>query len=123
MTYRSEVHHLPGTVGDTQTGITICYGGCNGDPRVLLATITYMQYGTSENCSQLLVLPHPDAETVEETDCNFLPMPAYVHDFTLSAPACGCSPIVVLPGAARAFGCGPLGVEQSTWGKIKALYR
>ena len=125
MTYISEVVHVPGVVGDTQNGITFCYSTCSIGPRILLTSITYMQYGTSENCSRLLVIPHPAAETVEEMNCNFRPEAAYVQDFTLVAAgsACGCSDPHAFPGVPEAFGCAPLAAEQSTWGRIKALYR
>jgi hypothetical protein len=124
LTYVSEVHRFSQTVGNTQTGITICYdGACLIGPE-LLVTITYMGYGTSGNCSELQVVPHPEAETVEAIGCAFEPVRTYVSNFRLNVGSgCGCGDTHLFAGTARAFGCSPLPVEESTWGRIKALYR
>ncbi|HEX5132180.1 MAG TPA: hypothetical protein VFX92_06825, partial [Candidatus Krumholzibacteria bacterium] len=127
VTYVSETHPFPQTLGDTQTGITVCYGGqcLSGDQ--LLATVTYMFYGTSADCSKLLIVPHPDAETVEEMDCDFVPQQVAAWDFTLYAVpdtyACPLSWPHVIDGTPKAFGCSPVAAEETTWGRIKALYR
>ncbi|HEX5132187.1 MAG TPA: hypothetical protein VFX92_06860, partial [Candidatus Krumholzibacteria bacterium] len=76
--------------------------------------------------SQLQVVPHPDAETVEERDCAFEPIESDVRDFTLSVPpyTCPCSGVHRFDGTPKSFGCGgPVAVESTTWGRIKALYR
>lgn len=121
-TYVSEVHHFPQTMGDTQNGITVCYEGCIINTQVLVS-ITYMFHGTSDECSELRVVPHPDDETVEAMDCNYEPVADYVQDFMLTSGACGCSFMHDFPGTPRSFGCAPLPAEQSTWGRVKALYR
>ena len=66
MTYVSETHG-PTSIGTMRDGITMCYGGCAvGD--VLLGTITYQGYGTSNSCAQLVVKPHPNAETLDSRE-------------------------------------------------------
>jgi hypothetical protein len=56
MTYLSETHFFSKTLGNTQDGISVCYGECTtGDQ--LIASIDYMAYGTSSSCSQMLVVP------------------------------------------------------------------
>lgn len=124
MTYVSEVHYLPRTFGDAQTGMTVCYNGCIGAP-VVLAAVTYMRYGTSADCSTLRVVPYPGAETVEGMDCNFQPRAETIRDFLVSTPSagCGCPSPRLDPGTPLAFDCTPLAIEQTTWGRIKALYR
>ncbi|HEX5132181.1 MAG TPA: hypothetical protein VFX92_06830 [Candidatus Krumholzibacteria bacterium] len=127
MTYVSETHPFPQTLGDTQTGITVCYGGQCLIGEQLLATVTYMSYGTSADCSKVLIVPHPDAETVEEMDCDFLPQQVAAWDFTLYAvPEGGDCPLSwphTIDGTPKAFGCSPVAAEETTWGRIKALYR
>jgi hypothetical protein len=124
MTYLSETHPIALTVGDVQSGITFCYGTCTQDV-VLLATVNYMSYATDENCSEVLVAPHPDAETVEVMGCDGSPMAAWVRDLNLLAPhgICGCPQPHIFAGTAYAFNCNALSTEQSTWGAVKALYR
>lgn len=121
LTYVSEVHHFPQTIGDSQSGITICYEGCIINTQVLVS-ITYMFYGTSEPCSELRIVPHPDSETVEAMDCNYEPVADYVQDFKFLGD-CGCGFMHDFPGTPRSFGCAPLPAEPSTWGRVKALYR
>jgi hypothetical protein len=124
MTYVSEAHAWSNTSGDTQSGITICYGACVGNEFVL-ATVTYMAYGTSAFCSRLLVAPHPQAQTVEAINCSLTPVATYVQDLDINTgtSSCGCPLPHVFPGIAQQFGCNPLETMPTTWGSIKALYR
>jgi hypothetical protein len=124
MTYLSEVHHFPMTIGNTQDGITICYDACLG-PSILVATMNYMAYGTSELCSEIRVVPHPDAETVEAMRCDGTALRAYVSDLVIRTPggSCGCAGGHVFPGTPRLIDCSPSPLEPTTWGRIKALYR
>ena len=124
MTYVSETHDFPMTIGDTQTGMTVCYDTCLPGPYYRLATLTYVAYGTS-TCAELEIVPHPDAETVEEKDCNYQSGPALVQNLKVSAfSVCAtCPPVFSYAGNGRPFDCAPLAVEQTTWGRVKALYR
>jgi hypothetical protein len=127
MTYVSETHPYPMTVGDTQTGMSVCYGECEPWDR-LIATMTYVAYGTSGPCARLQIVPHPLAETVEVIQCDGIPASAYVDDLVVNhGSPCGCGPDVnsahVFPGTPHAFGCQPVAAENETWGGIKALYR
>ena len=122
MTYVSEVHHIPMTVGNTQTGISICYGSCSLDQ--LLVTVTYMAFGTSDNCSQIRVVPHPAAYTVEAMRCDRIPVYAVARNlYVQRVPGdCGCPDGQLYPGLPQPFDCGPVPVRATTWGGIKALY-
>lgn len=124
LTYVSEQHHFASTFGNTQDGISICYGACSvGD--LLLATITYLGYGTSSNCSEIRVVPHPLAQTVEAIACEGNPVRASIRDLAIYPVngGCGCPPAESYPGSPQVFSCVPVPVASSTWGAIKAMYR
>jgi hypothetical protein len=125
MTYLSETHHFPLTNGSTLDGISVCYGTCTvGDQ--LLVTMSYMSYGTSSPCSQILAVPHPAAQTVEAIGCDDRPVRMAVEDLWVSTPLAPCSgcptPAHVFPGTAQTFDCTPVPTASVTWGAIKALY-
>jgi len=125
MTYVSETHDFPMTIGDTQTGMTVCYNTCLPGPLYRMAAITYMAYGTSA-CAELRIVPHPGSESVEERDCNFQTNGGVlVQNLKVATnPDClTCPPVFSYPGPGIPFDCSPLPVEESTWGRIKALYR
>jgi len=125
MTYVSETHSFATTLGDSQSGLSICYGAClPGD--VILGSISYLSSGTDENCSRVLVVPHPLTETVEVLTCNATPVAAFVRDLHVIAPGgapCGCPSGHGFAGEAHQFGCTALPVAVTTWGKVKALYQ
>jgi hypothetical protein len=122
MTYLSETHYFPMTVGNTQDGISVCYGECTiGDQ--LVASITYMAYGTSSGCSEVLVVPHPAAQTVEAIRCDGVATRTYVRDmFITHNSGCGCPNTHSFQGTPQLFGCQAVPVASKTWGAIKALY-
>jgi hypothetical protein len=128
MTYVSESISYS-YVGNTQTGISICFGSClQGGQVQVIATVTYMSYGTDERCSELRLAPHPDAETVEVMDCNATPVTAWCADLQLLtyppvAFPCPCTDYHKFPGNPHQFDCKPVSVENSTWGRVKALYK
>jgi hypothetical protein len=124
MTFVSETHPFQSTVGNTQEGITVCYGGCLAGDQ-LLATINYMAYATSAACSQVLVVPHPAAQTVEAMTCEGIAVRTFVNDMFVETgtSGCGCPEAHGFAGTAQQFDCTPTPVAHSTWGAIKALYR
>jgi hypothetical protein len=123
LTYVSETFHTATASGNTQEGITLCYGSCLGGD-LLLVSVDYMAYGTSEGCKQIRLVPHPDAETVDAVRCDLVPVGTYVGDlYLIAAPGgCGCPPEHGFPGVPEFFGCGPTPTRETTWGAIKALY-
>jgi len=124
MTYLSETHPYPMTVGNTQDGISICYGSCTPPEPLLLATISYMSYATDANCSKVLIMPHPSAQTVEVVGCDGVPEAAFVREMNILAPhgVCGCPDPHKFAGAPQVFDCNSLPVASTTWGAIKSLY-
>jgi hypothetical protein len=124
LTYLSEVHPFAMTVGNTQAGISVCYGDCVwGD--LLLATIDYMAYGTGPNCGEILVVPHPDSQAVEILDCDGSPRAAWIRDVAIPSPGnfCSCPSPHLSAGNPKLFDCTPTPIEATTWGAVKALYR
>jgi hypothetical protein len=125
MNYISETHPFPMTVGNTQDGLSVCYGSClppDGGP---VAVITYMYLGQTFSCPSLRVVPHPDAETVEVITCDGKAESPSLEDLPIPPPngSCGCGDRYQLVGVPHIFDCAPLPVESKTWGAIKALYR
>lgn len=98
-------------IGDLIQGIQLSYSGCLNDTEILIGVATFMAFGTSTPCSYIRVLPFTDNGVVEAYRCDFSMEPAV------------STPLVVNHHP----GCGPLwcilGVETSTWGSIKAMYR
>jgi hypothetical protein len=95
----------PNIIGTSTTGVSIYYAQCAADDIVLIKS-TYWLLGTSQFCTGLTVVPDPGANGYTLcTGCNFVELP--------------CGP----PGALR-VGCpAPVPVQESTWGRVKALYR
>ena len=129
LSYASESHAVPGTLGTFHDGVTICYGSCAvGD--VFLGTISYQGYGTSTDCGFVRVVPHPAAETLDVVTCGDEAKAVYTLLLEVSPPgldSCNnCTSHTDLTGyngTPQLFGCEPLPTSMSTWGAIKALYR
>lgn len=124
LTLVSESHPIGTTVGNVASGVSVCYAPCTGGT-FLLATMTYMTYGTSTTCSRLRVVPHPEAQTVDQIDCFGMPKPIPVQDLVIFRELgdCLCPDPRSVPGTPTMFDCTPLAVSTSTWGAVKALYR
>jgi hypothetical protein len=123
LAFVSEDHPFAMTVGNTQDGITICYGTCT--PYPVVVAITYMSLGPTQNCSRISVVPHPGAEVIGSINCYGDPEPVSSDGIYVVAPgdACGCPSSQTFLGTPTVFGCSPVPVETSTWGHVKALYR
>ena len=124
MTYASESSPYT-SVGYALAGISICFGSClTGEP--LIATVTFMAYGTDTPCSEIRIVPHPDAQTVEVEKCNGSTVAAYAQGLGIDPPPgaipCYCPTTRLFPGTPLPFGC-TVPVEDTTWGRVKALYR
>jgi hypothetical protein len=126
MIYAGETHPFSSTVGNSQSGIEVCYGTCLAPGDIPLVTISYLSFGTSAPCSELRVVPHPAAEVVETMDCNGTPQNVWggvllINPSVLCADCEGTA--TRFPGTPESFSCAPLAAQASTWGTIKALYR
>ena len=100
------------TIGNSQTGVIVGYAGCQTSPITVLG-IQYLHTAPMGLCCPYPVLPDPAAPsgTIEVTDCGFVlitGVPGGTSMVNGSPNDCICD--------------GVIGVEESTWGKVKALY-
>jgi hypothetical protein len=103
-TWLSETSPFAEVIGDSKTGIYIYYAACLGPDPGLVLQIQYFGIATSEPCSKLRVVPDPESVygEIEVVTCNF--------------------EVVKATGGELLVNC-PVPVEQTTWGKVKSLYR
>ena len=108
MTYAAETIHFNLKLGDTREGIQITFAACRTGT-VHLATLRYSGTGTTTACEEIRVVPHPDVGSVRIYDCEQNPYttPGGGFAFVRNDGACGCD----------------VATEESTWGRIKSLYR
>lgn len=110
--YTGEIQPMPVDYGNTQTGISLSYGGCLYHS-ILLVTVNYFVFGPpDQNCCLYPVIPDPDAPTgqIEIVDCSFVKHAGRGGIAVVNADAsCSCQQIV--------------SVKETTWGQVKALYR
>ena len=99
-----------GMPGNSQTGKAVGYGTCQAGPSAIhVLTINYFVQGSSPPCCLYPVLPPSWAATINVVDCDNVLLPAVGLTSTINGD--GTCP------------CGyPVPVEESTWGKVKALY-
>jgi hypothetical protein len=106
---------FPNTIGNTQEGITITYGGCRTGWTHILTSWYYACClpGTAPCCEQA-VLPHPNAAAgqVEVLDCTdtWVPAAEISSAFVNFWGTCACSTPTGIPN------------QTTTWGFIKGLY-
>ena len=93
----------PYVLGTSPEGVSIAYASCvTAD--IFLIKAVYWLPGISSPCSGLSVVGHPDRNGYMVcTGCNFVDLPCDA------------------PGSLR-VNC-PVPVEETTWGRVKALYR
>ena len=113
-TWIGDVPVFAGTVGDSQSGVTVNYGECLSHP-IHVLTIQVLALGTTPPCCCYPVLPKPGSTSgyVETTDCDGITKTApyeFGHPINETTYCvCECTPT-------------PLPTEPATWGRIKALY-
>lgn len=124
LTYVSEQIHVGYSVGNTQTGISLCYAPLTETP-LLLATLTYTGPGTSVAGSEIKVVDHPESGTIEVIDCFGGSGAAEGGNLILNCSIFDCSCSITsygLPQTPFDF-CQPVSTEATTWGAVKALYQ
>jgi hypothetical protein len=96
--------------GNVLEGVHVGYVSCR-TARVTVASVTFATSGTSNPCSTINLAPDPSAPSgmVEIYDCDGL---TYTQDDNWQ----------LVVNASCLSEC-PVGVDNSTWGAIKALYR
>ena len=97
-------------LGNTQTGVTIPYGTCKTGP-VVATTMNFFGSGTSEPCCSYPVLGHPyyNPNGPRVVDCA-----NQIHS---------AQGLMATINGNAACPCGyPVPVEETSWGRVKALY-
>jgi hypothetical protein len=110
--FLSDTSVYPVTIGNSQNGVAIGYGACIASPNNVLI-INYFVSGLTTACCELPVGPDPNVPSgsIEVVDC----------DSQLITGVEGLSGMV--NGNPTDCECDPaVGTEESTWGKVKALY-
>ena len=90
--------------GNSQTSMSIAYGGCHPLPVVAL-TMTYQLFGTSSACSELRITPADNRLCVISPDTGCAWVESCITDLGHLRVNC------------------PVATMTSTWGSVKALYR
>lgn len=104
-------------VGDIFTGVIVMYGGCKPLPH-LLVTITFLPTAATQGCRLFQVLADPAtfSGSIETVDCQGNTLIGAGGLMCVNEPLCCIS--------ADPYDCQPpLASEQSTWSRVKALYR
>lgn len=120
-------------LGNSIDGIMICYEAClSGSFQIL--TANFFGSGIAPVCSRIRVVPYPGLG-VEAQDCDMNlgyagAGEAIVNpDVSCQCTACragtdtACALKPAPADAVQTMICGPVPVQQSTWGAIKTLYR
>jgi hypothetical protein len=104
-------------IGSATTGVSLAYGGCLAGPAFGVVQLNFFGFappaGGNPTCGFLEIVPSPTAlgGIIKAVDCNFAEI-----------PATGGWGWINSDGTCEA--CGPVvATEESTWGKVKSLYR
>jgi hypothetical protein len=110
--YLSDTDLFPVTIGNSQTGKSLGYGTCRVGTVYLIAINYFIQGAPAQFCCPYPVLPDPQVPSgrIEIVNCDFITLYGY------GATA------VVNPDASCPCESPPVRVEESTWGRVKALY-
>jgi hypothetical protein len=105
-------------IGSATTGVSLAYGGCLAGPEIGVVELNFFGFapaGGSPTCGLVEIIPSPTAlgGIIKAVDCNFAEIPAtggrgYINP---DATCLDCNE----PH--------PNATEESTWGKVKSLYR
>jgi hypothetical protein len=107
--FLSDEYVFPLTIGESQFGIFVGYGQCKSGT-VHILTIKYRSLGPTEPCCYYPVVPDPSSESghIEVVDCvDFNIMYGTGgHGIVNANATCSCD----------------VPAEETTWGRLKALY-
>ena len=110
--YLSDVNVFPVTIGNSQTGTSVPYGVCKVSTSYVMAINYFVQGPPTQFCCEYPVLPDPHALSgrIEIADCGFNTV------YGTGATA------IVNPDVTCPCSLPPVAVEETTWGRVKALY-
>lgn len=106
----ADINAFPVVVGTTQTGYGVGYGTCKTEP-FLVCSILFTSLGPSSDCCVYYILPDPNIgpnADYEFSNCDF--------ETVLGGGKAG------VVNQTAACSCEDIPTEDSSWGKIKALY-
>lgn len=108
LSYIGETSPHATRLGDTQSGLSVAYGGCQYST-VLIAAISYFATGASATCSSIRVVADFNAPTgkIEVVDCSHFKSEGIGGKLVIN-PDGSCD-------------CGP-DTRLTNWGKIKEQY-
>lgn len=96
-------------IGNAYTDLSLAYGGCMAGPAVAVVSMGYLAFTPPASCLLIEVVPAPNKPYPIAVDCNFAENAATAGKFLFNGnDSCPCLTIAA---------------EQSTWGKVKSLYR
>lgn len=109
-TYLSDTDIFPVTIGNSQTGKAVGYGACMSPPMHVTTINYFVQGGVNPACCPYPVLPDPNIASgeIETMDCS-----------NTVRYAAGLVGIINPMGGCP---CGTVPVQESTWGRVKAMY-
>lgn len=98
------------SIGDAFTDLSLAYGGCTPGDFAVLSLNGFGFPVPGPVCGEVLVVNAPSQATIIAVDCIFAEIPASGGKFVFNSnETCPC----IAPNA----------TEESTWGKVKSLYR
>ncbi|UCH83871.1 MAG: BACON domain-containing protein [Candidatus Latescibacterota bacterium] len=109
VTWLADSKIYPATIGNSQEGVAIGYGACYASP-IHVLTIQYFAAGLSETCCMYPVIPSVNAPSgqIEVVNC--------------AEELLWGNGLVSSVNADATCMCGVVKVEESTWGRVKAIY-
>ena len=111
--YLGYLTKFPAVIGDPLTGAVVVYGECLSLPTHIL-TITYLCQGLTPPCGYMSVVGNPTAHPpgLKATDCSRDRVVIDAQGYTSYINNDGSCPCM-----------SPIPVQETTWGRVKALYR
>jgi hypothetical protein len=110
--FLSDTALWPITIGSSQTGFAMGYGTCLEGPIHVLTVNYFVQSAPVQACCEYPTLPDPHVESgeIEVVDCN--------NNLLYAENAVA----IVNPDETCPCGDSTIRVEETTWGRLKALY-
>jgi hypothetical protein len=97
-------------IGDAFVDLALAYGSCRVGKTSVVALSGFGFPVPGQTCGVVETTPAPGKPAIIAVDCGLLELPATTGKLVFNAnPTCPCIPTVA--------------TEESTWGKVKSLYR
>jgi hypothetical protein len=101
-------------IGDVVNGLSLAYGGCVAGPAIAAVQLNFFGTGNPAACNMLQIVPSPTAGgIIKAVNCSFAELPATGGKAYINPNGTCTDCAEPAPNA----------TEESTWGKVKSLYR